>query len=154
MYEAPHQQEPTAPSSSKSYCILDSSFLEPLLDPQTHWDALVNVHALQLFALFKYLYPPHLLEHICLRQHLMQCSGQPSSGYPAKDDLEFTFQKRIYCECVHAIACVWQSEDNLWESPLFFHHAGSQESGTEIIRFGSKCLYMLNHLTSLNTLDF
>ena len=47
----------------------------------------------------------------------------------------------------HPAIHTWGSEDNLQESILSFHFVVSG-TRTQIIRFGSKHLYALSHLTS------
>lgn len=43
---------------------------------------------------------------------------------------------------VHATALMWSSEDNLRS---WFHHVGFSD-GTQVVSFGGKCPYPLNHL--------
>ena len=42
---------------------------------------------------------------------------------------------------------MWISENSFWESVLSFYHLDSRGQ-TQVIRFGSKYLYLLSHLTS------
>lgn len=44
---------------------------------------------------------------------------------------------------MHAIVLVWQSEDNVLELVPSFHYVGP-EGRTQVIRLGSKYLYLLN----------
>ena len=44
---------------------------------------------------------------------------------------------------MHAIMCMWRSEDNLQELALFFHHVGPRD-GTQVIKLGSKHLCVIS----------
>lgn len=48
----------------------------------------------------------------------------------------------------YAVIGLWMSGDNIQESVLSFHHEGSWD-WIQVIKFGSKCLYLLRHLASL-----
>lgn len=49
---------------------------------------------------------------------------------------------------LHMYGHKWRSEDNLSELILSYHHAGLREQ-TQAIKLGSKCFYLLSHLTGL-----
>lgn len=51
-------------------------------------------------------------------------------------------------ECMHFMAHVWRSEDNLWELDLSLHHVVPRDR-TQVIRLGNKCLNLLNQITDL-----
>ena len=51
----------------------------------------------------------------------------------------------VLCMCVHAMACVWKSEDNVWEISSCTMWGVSQ-GGTQVFRLGSKHLYPPSHL--------
>lgn len=50
------------------------------------------------------------------------------------------------CEQAHDKACLWRSEDNLWEFILPFYHINPQ-TWTQVFRCISKHHYLLSHLT-------
>ena len=52
----------------------------------------------------------------------------------------FVPPSNIYCITKH----VWRSEDNLQEWVLSFHHVDPREQ-TQVVRLGSKCLYLLSY---------
>lgn len=58
------------------------------------------------------------------------------------------------CKCayVNAIVCVQRLENNLEVLFLFLHHVGHRDQ-TQMIRLGSKCLYLLRYLTNPYLLD-
>lgn len=43
---------------------------------------------------------------------------------------------------------MWRSKDNPQESVLFIHHVGSRK-GTQVIRTGDSCRYLLSHYQQL-----
>lgn len=54
------------------------------------------------------------------------------------------------CACVHAMASVWSSENNLCKSALHVYHVGPRY-WTQVVRFSCcKCLYLLSHAGSLS----
>lgn len=46
---------------------------------------------------------------------------------------------------------MWKSEDNMDESVLSFHHVDPSDQ-TPVVRFSSKHLYQLSHLTSIGAI--
>ena len=68
-----------------------------------------------------------------------------SVKYPVflKFIITFTFDEYV-CGCTHAMTHVWRSEDKLL---LSSYHMGPGDQ-TQIIRFGSKYLYLLTYLSN------
>lgn len=52
----------------------------------------------------------------------------------------------------HVPSCMWRSEDNFWESGLFFHPVGSRDQVQEA-KLSHKCLNPTSHPTGPDTTD-